>query len=123
MKQEGDRMAHIIGNRIRQLRKAKGMTQQQLAAVEQLKTSQASLAAYETGAREPSADTINRLADYFGVTTDDLFGRTDIKAAEQIVALSSTMAERLAQIAQIAEIAADCKSMIEQQKGVTTHER
>lgn len=120
MKQEGDRMAHIIGNRIRQLRKAKGMTQQQLAAVERLKTSQASLAAYETGAREPSADTINRLTDYFGVTTDDLFGRTDIKAAEQIVALSSTMAERLAQIA---EIAADCKSMIEQQKGAITHER
>ena len=32
---------------------------------------------YENGEREPNASTIVALADYFGVTTDYLLGRTD----------------------------------------------
>ncbi len=58
-------MAHIIGENIRNLRKARRMTQHQLAAVKDIGISQPSLAAYETGAREPSARVINSLADFF----------------------------------------------------------
>jgi len=67
----------IIGQRIRELRKSRGLTQAELAAFSDLGISQASLAAYETGAREPSMETIAAIAHFFHVTIDSLFGETE----------------------------------------------
>ncbi len=67
----------IIGQRIRELRKARHFTQTELAAVPELGISQASLAAYETGAREPGMETVAALARFFRVSTDYLFGMVD----------------------------------------------
>jgi len=66
----------IIGQKIRELRKGRGMTQAELAAVPELGISQASLAAYEIGAREPGMETIAAIAHFFHVTIDSLFGET-----------------------------------------------
>lgn len=59
--------------RLRELRKKKGVTQLQVA--EAISTSVSVYCRYEKGEREPSIDTIIRLADYFGVTCDYLLGR------------------------------------------------
>lgn len=60
---------------LRALRKASGLTQIELC--EKLNIAQATLWGYETGAHEPDIDTILKIADYFGVSIDYLFGRSD----------------------------------------------
>lgn len=67
----------VIGQKIRELRKARGLTQAELAAFPELGISQASLAAYEIGAREPSMETIAAIAHFFHVTIDSLFDETE----------------------------------------------
>lgn len=106
-------MAHIIGENIRNLRKARRMTQHQLAAVKDIGISQPSLAAYETEAREPSARVINSLADYFGVTTDAIFGR---EAAEARCHSLEIEAELAAKIEQIAILTAECNLILNARK-------
>lgn len=64
----------LCGNRLRELRKVKNLTQTQLANAVGL-GSQA-YAYYEKGEREPSPETLCKLADFFGVTVDELLGRT-----------------------------------------------
>lgn len=62
---------------IKQLRKDKGMTQDQLAAL--LKVSRSTIGMYETGNREPDFETCEAIADIFNVDMDYLMGRTSIK--------------------------------------------
>lgn len=64
-----------IGDRIRDLRKAKGLTQQELSRI--LGVSRATLASWETGRRTPDAHTIRSLARTFNTTTDYLLGYSD----------------------------------------------
>ena len=42
-----------------------------------LRISPSTLANWEADRREPDTDMVNRLAEYFGVSTDYLLGRTD----------------------------------------------
>ena len=70
-------MDNNIGYRISELRKQAGMSQFQLAKVLDIATS--TLGMYETGKREPSLKVMNRIANYFNVTTDYLLGRPDKK--------------------------------------------
>lgn len=43
-----------------------------------LNLSQSTIAYYELNRKEPSQNTLQRLADFFGVSVDYLLGRTDI---------------------------------------------
>lgn len=61
--------------RIRELREEQGISLDKLGEIFHVQKS--SLSRIETGKQEPKADLINGLADYFGVTTDYLLGRTD----------------------------------------------
>ena len=70
-------MDNNIGYRISELRKQAGMSQFQLAKVLDIATS--TLGMYETGKREPSLIVMNRIANYFNVTTDYLLGRPEKK--------------------------------------------
>ncbi len=67
----------MIGQRIKQLRKEYNLTQQQFAELINLKNSTISL--YENEKRQPEFKTLVKIADYFNVTTDWLFGRVDNK--------------------------------------------
>lgn len=60
--------------RLKILRKEKGMTQTQVADAVGL--GRQAYAYYEKGEREPSTETLCKLADFFGVTVDELLGRT-----------------------------------------------
>lgn len=64
-----------LPSRIKQLREERGLTQIELA--KNLKISNTTLSQYETGTRVPSDDIKAALADYFGVSLDFLFGRTN----------------------------------------------
>ncbi len=67
----------IIGQRIKELRIEKGLTQSQLAQRLWLTTS--AVSAYESFTRLPSLDILVKLAYIFNVSTDYLLGRNDSK--------------------------------------------
>lgn len=69
--------AGLLGLRIKELRKEKGLRQSELATT--LHVSQQAVGSWETGRTVPGADTLNILADYFNVTTDYLLGRPEKK--------------------------------------------
>ncbi len=62
-----------FGNILRELRKEKNITQRELASM--LKLSESTIGMYERNERQPDYDTLNRIANYFKVTTDFLLGR------------------------------------------------
>ena len=59
--------------RLKELRMQRKLRQQDVA--DAINCSQAVYSRYENGDREPSQDTLNRLADFFGVSIDYLLGR------------------------------------------------
>ena len=61
--------------RLKQIRKAKGISQLKLAM--DLNTNQNTISRYETGEREPGIRELISLADYFNVSEDYLLERTD----------------------------------------------
>ena len=65
-----------IGKRLRALREMLGISQQTLAV--QLGSTQSSINRYENEQALPPSDLLLRYADYFDVSLDYLFGRTDM---------------------------------------------
>jgi transcriptional regulator with XRE-family HTH domain len=63
----------MIGERIKELRKIKQLNQQELALALDMK--QSTIANYEKETRTPNLETLIQMADYFGLTLDDLVGR------------------------------------------------
>ena len=62
---------------IRSLRIDNGLTQKQVAQI--LGISQNTYSQYEVGVLNYPVDAIMKLADYYGVSTDYLLGRTNVK--------------------------------------------
>lgn len=62
-----------IGNRIKKLRKQKNITQKRFGEIFDL--AESTIGMYERDERKPDYETLCRIADYFEVSTDDLFGR------------------------------------------------
>lgn len=62
-------------NRLKQIRKEKGFTQQKVAM--DLNISQNSISRYENGSREADYAQLIRFADYYNVSIDYILGRTD----------------------------------------------
>ena len=71
-----------MDNRIRELRKEKGITQIELAKL--LNVSDRSVGFYETGERDPDTDTLKKLASYFDVSIDYLLGHSDIRNPKEL---------------------------------------
>lgn len=63
--------------RIRDLREDRDFTQQQLAAY--LQIHQTTYSSYELGKLGVPVDVLVRLADFYNVSVDYLFGRTDVQ--------------------------------------------
>ncbi len=64
-----------FGERLKQLRAVKNLTQKQLAI--ETETSERGIQNYEMGIRKPAFDVLITLADYFDVSLDYLVGRSD----------------------------------------------
>lgn len=67
----------MFPERLKSLRLEAGLTQKQIA--EKLEIKQQSYAQWESGRTKPRSATLNKFADFFGVTTDYLLGKTNIK--------------------------------------------
>ena len=65
----------MLSKRLRQLRIFSEKTQKQIADF--LGITRQGYGSYENGITEPDIDTIQKLANYFNVTTDYLLGRSD----------------------------------------------
>ncbi len=62
-------------NIFKQLRIASNLTQIELS--KKINISRSTIGMYETGAREPDFETLEKIADFFNVDIDYLLGRTD----------------------------------------------
>lgn len=60
-------------NRIRELRKQRGITMKELGKV--VGVAESTISHYETGKRQPDNHTLLALAEYFGVSVDYLLGK------------------------------------------------
>ena len=81
----------IVAKRLRELRKGVKLSQEKMGEVVGVK--QSSLNRYENGTAEPSIAVLTCYADYFDVSLDYIFGRTDCpqgKVYECHVRLSET---------------------------------
>ncbi|EGL82062.1 helix-turn-helix domain protein [Caldalkalibacillus thermarum TA2.A1] len=64
-----------LGIRLKELRKEHKLTQPQLA--DKLNVGKSTVAMWETGDREPDYEMLQKIADFFEVSTDYLLGRVD----------------------------------------------
>lgn len=85
----------VIGERIKSLRKEKGLLQRELA--KNLGMTQQTISLYESGHREPDWKTLNKIAEYFNVSVDFLLGNTDEpRSADKVKEALSDYPELLA---------------------------
>ena len=66
-----------LGQTLIKLRKEKGIGQKELAA--ELNLSVSTVSNHEKGVHSPDYETLCKIADYYGVTTDFILGRTDYR--------------------------------------------
>ena len=66
-----------FGERLREIRLQKNMTQEQIAKKWNLAVS--TIGMYERGAREPSFETLENIADFFNIDMDWLLGKSNIQ--------------------------------------------
>lgn len=66
-----------FNNKLKMLRQERGLSQQRLA--DEVRMSKSSINMYERGEREPGIETVKRIADFFNVDVDYLFGISDIR--------------------------------------------
>lgn len=72
----------MLSSRIREARRAKGLTQAQVADALHIK--QATYSGYETGKRQPTPVTISKIAALLGVTGNYLLGLDTDKKEEEL---------------------------------------
>ena len=68
--------------RLKALRKELNLTQKEFA--EKIGYTRTAVSAWEIGRNEPSNNDTIKLAEYFGVTTDYLLGKSDLRDPEKI---------------------------------------
>lgn len=66
-----------FGKNLKRLRNQLGITQQEIA--DKINASRSCISNYESGNRQPDNETIRLLADFFDVSVDYLFGRSEVK--------------------------------------------
>lgn len=81
-----------LGFKIRELRKEKHLTQEQLGHY--LNVSKASISGYENETREPDNKTLIKLSDIFDTSTDYLLGITTVRSRNDDPALEPQAAHK-----------------------------
>ncbi|PEM33436.1 helix-turn-helix domain-containing protein [Bacillus pseudomycoides] len=65
----------MIGEIIKKLRRERNITQEQLGNA--IGVSKMAISYFEKGKKAPGRETLEKIADYFNITTDYLLGRSD----------------------------------------------
>lgn len=71
----------MFGEILKKLREEKDLKQKDIAKI--LGVTDRAVGHYESGARRPSQDILEKLADFFNVSVDYLLGRTDVRNLEE----------------------------------------
>ena len=103
----------IIGERLRVLREGVKLPQAKLAAL--IDTTQANINKYETDKTSPPPETLLWYADYFDVSLDFIYGRTEKPQGRLYDYQPETLKEKMAnneEIRQFVEMCFDPKSSI-----------
>jgi transcriptional regulator with XRE-family HTH domain len=95
-----------IGERIKELRTAKKLTQSELAQMVGLSYIQ--VGRYETGKSAPSADVLNKLAEALGTTNDFLMNGGD----DEVVSAQLTDKELLNQFKEVEKLNQEDKHLV-----------
>lgn len=85
-----------FGKKINELRKSKNITQDELAA--ELGVTAAAVSKWENGYTLPDILMLCALADFFGVTTDELLGRAAVQQQAIIVAQTEELGQKIADL-------------------------
>lgn len=72
----------MFQNRLRELRKERKLSQDELG--EALNLHGRTIGYYESKERNPSPDTLVKIADFFGVSVDYLLGRSNVRNYEEL---------------------------------------
>lgn len=72
-----DKMQSVMNMRLKELREEQELTQREVAAV--LFCDQRTYSDYERGRTSLSAELLEQLADFYGVSVDYILGRTDVR--------------------------------------------
>lgn len=80
-----------LAERLRSLRQNRNILQKEVAAC--LKVSIGTISNYENGVHQPDLNTLGRLADFYGVSTDYLLGRSPYPAPSPCI--EKTASDRL----------------------------
>lgn len=73
--------------RLRELRKSKGISLKELGAI--IGVAESTMSLYESGKRQPDYETLLKLAEYYGVTVDYLLrGSEEEQLPEELVILN-----------------------------------
>lgn len=70
-----------IGDRIKKARKAKGLNQKKFA--DSLELSQAAVSQFESGSRQPTPKTIEKMCSVLDITREELVGEKDNESFEK----------------------------------------
>ena len=70
-----------LNEKLQQLRKQKGLTQEELAQI--LFVSRTAVSKWESGRGQPNIDSLKAISDYFGVTVDELLSGEELLAIAQ----------------------------------------
>lgn len=84
-----------IGDKIKKLRKKQDITQEKLAAY--LNVSYQAVSKWENGMALPDVTLIPQIANFFGVTADELLGMKDVEVSEELARNEKIYAENLRQ--------------------------
>lgn len=91
----------LFGERLKGLRESKNMTQNELGKT--LHLSQSIIAHYEANRKQPGRQTIIRIAQFFNVSTDYLYGLSDDPTPPQAPTKEPTPEEQVLSAAQIGD--------------------
>ena len=92
----------MLTERLKELRKEKGIAQHQLAAA--LGISRSTYTKYESGEIGVTTDMLQALANYYGVSTDYLLERTDVLSPNSEAVLSKTEFALNGEIRELTEV-------------------
>ena len=68
----------MLADQIKRLRMQKKMSQKELGLV--FDVIKQTVSSWETGNSKPSHDLLEKMADFFGVTVNEMYGRSDAKS-------------------------------------------
>lgn len=87
-----------FGERLKQLRNEKGITQQELA--DYIQVGRPTIAGYETKGKEPDFEKITLMCEFFSVSTDYLLGRENIGINDELDDLTKWIGKLLRPISE-----------------------